>query len=126
MGGTARFFGVEAASEKAAKEIWQERRKRIAIKRFGGIKDDEFLRASGDPYSSQFSDGCGGSAVRFRGGVSGGGGMDPLREHHGYLTSEQEGDRMVLKINRPPRNKDGIAAMTVQGIAWMINVRRCV
>ena len=42
FGGTARFFGVDADTEDASRLIWVERRKRLAIKRFGGIKDSEY------------------------------------------------------------------------------------
>ena len=42
IGGTARFFGVDAATEEMSRAIWVDRRKRLAIKRFGGIKDSEF------------------------------------------------------------------------------------
>ena len=51
IGGTARFFGVEAVSEETSKVIWCERRKRLAIKRFGGVKDSEFL--DNNAYNSQ-------------------------------------------------------------------------
>jgi hypothetical protein len=33
-----RFFGVDSSFEEQAKVIWGERRKRLAIKKLGGIK----------------------------------------------------------------------------------------
>lgn len=29
---------------------------------------------------------------------------------------------MVLKITKPPRDKDSLSSLTKQGIVWMINV----
>ena len=40
--------------------------------------------------------------------------------HH--LTSELEGDRMVLKITKPPRNKDSLTGLTCQGLSWIVRV----
>ena len=38
VNGTSRFFGVNG--EEANEKVWIERRRRIAIKLFGGVKDD--------------------------------------------------------------------------------------
>ena len=43
-------------------------------------------------------------------------------DHGGHLTSEMEGDKMVLKINKPPRNKDSLSSLTGQSFSWLINV----
>ena len=40
----------------------------------------------------------------------------------GHLTSEMEGDKMVLKINKPPRNKDSLSSLTGQSFSWLVNV----
>ena len=40
-------------------------------------------------------------------------------DHH--LTSEMEGDKMVLKITKPPRNKDSLGSLTGQTCSWIIN-----
>ena len=31
---------------------------------------------------------------------------------------------MVLKITKPPRDKDSIASLIGQGLAWMVHVRK--
>ena len=46
---TAKFFGVHAETEESARAIWNERRRRLAIKRFGGVKD-EYLSSQQHPY----------------------------------------------------------------------------
>ena len=33
-----RFFGVDSSFEEQSKQIWGERRKRLAIKKLGGVK----------------------------------------------------------------------------------------
>jgi hypothetical protein len=43
-------------------------------------------------------------------------------DHGGHLTSEMEGDKMVLKINKPPRNKDSLSSLTGQSFSWLVNV----
>ncbi len=43
-------------------------------------------------------------------------------DHGGHLTSELEGDKMVLKINKPPRNKDSLSSLTGQSFSWLVNV----
>ena len=40
IGGTAKFFGVDEESEDQSKQVWNERRMRLATKRFGGVKED--------------------------------------------------------------------------------------
>lgn len=105
--GTAKFFGVDPTSEAMSKMVWVERRRRIAIKKFGGVKDEYAIRDGGGHSTHanpQFGDGC----SRFR------------YDHH--LTSELEGDKMVLKITKPPRNKDSLSSMTGQGMSYLINV----
>ncbi|TRY68543.1 hypothetical protein TCAL_07253 [Tigriopus californicus] len=104
--GTAKFFGVDPTSEAMSKMVWVERRRRIAIKKFGGVKDEYAIRDGGGHSTHanpQFGDGC----SRFR------------YDHH--LTSELEGDKMVLKITKPPRNKDSLSSMTGQGMSYLIN-----
>ena len=51
-------------------------------------------------------------------GIDGGYAVD----HAGHLTSELEGDKMVLKIHKPPRNKDSLSSLTGQSFSWLINV----
>ena len=53
-------------------------------------------------------------------GASGPGGY--TLDHGGHLTSEMEGDKMVLKITKPPRNKDSLSSLTGQSFSWLINV----
>ncbi len=38
--GTAKFFGVDSETEDASRALWNERRRRLAIKRFGGVRDE--------------------------------------------------------------------------------------
>ena len=38
------------------------------------------------------------------------------------LTSELEGDKMVLKICKPPRDKDSIVSLTWQCCTWLVAV----
>jgi hypothetical protein len=45
-----------------------------------------------------------------------------LRYDH-HLTSELEGDKMVLKITKPPRNKDSFSSLTGQTLSWLLKVR---
>lgn len=45
-----------------------------------------------------------------------------LEQHQTNLTSELEGDKMVLKIMKPPRDKDSIASLSWQSCAWMVSV----
>ena len=33
-----RFFGVDSSNEEAARSTWVERRRRMAIKKLGGVK----------------------------------------------------------------------------------------
>ena len=44
MGGTAKFFGVDEETEDSSKQVWNERRMRLATKRFGGVKEDYQVR----------------------------------------------------------------------------------
>ena len=53
---TAKFFGVHAETEESARAIWNERRRRLAIKRFGGVKD-EYLSSQHHQYNSGGTDG---------------------------------------------------------------------
>ena len=46
-------------------------------------------------------------------------------EHLANLTSELEGDKMVLKIAKPPRDKDSIASLAWQACSWVVSVRLC-
>lgn len=95
VGGTAKFFGVDAETEESSRLVWNERRMRLATKRFGGVKEE-------------YQYGEGSSRMR--------------SDHH--ITSELEGDIMVLKIKKPPMNKDSISSLTGQGISWLLNVRK--
>ena len=52
FGGTAKFFGVQQTSEESSRAVWNERRSRLAVKRFGGVKDD-FLEGGGGAYGAQ-------------------------------------------------------------------------
>ena len=52
VGGTAKFFGVDTETQASSEQCWCERRRRLAIKRFGGVKD-EYLDGGGNAYSSQ-------------------------------------------------------------------------
>ena len=52
VGGTIRWFGLDVEQEEAGKIVWIDRRKRLAIKKFGGIKDSEFP-LEGSSYSTQ-------------------------------------------------------------------------
>jgi hypothetical protein len=54
-------------------------------------------------------------------GVSGLGSCNRLRYDH-HLTSELEGDKMVLKITKPPRNKDSFSSLTGQTLSWLMKV----
>ena len=51
FGGTAKFFGVHQLTEEASRAVWNERRRRLAVKRFGGVKDDYHL--DGGVYGAQ-------------------------------------------------------------------------
>ena len=42
--------------------------------------------------------------------------------HPTSLTSELEGDKMVLKIAKPPRDKDSIVSLSWQCCSWMVSV----
>ena len=53
---TAKFFGVHAETEESARAIWNERRRRLAIKRFGGVKD-EYLSSQQHQYGVAGADG---------------------------------------------------------------------
>ena len=119
--GTAKFFGVDAASEKVSQEVWNDRRRRIAIKKFGGVKDEYALRdgAGTGANGGQYSQYGGGGGV---GGGSGDGRFRTFSDQHHHLTSEPEGDKMVLKITKPPRNKDSLGSLTGQGISYLVNV----
>ena len=48
---TAKFFGVHAETEESARATWNERRRRLAIKRFGGVKD-EYLSSQHHQYNA--------------------------------------------------------------------------
>ena len=45
-----------------------------------------------------------------------------MRSDH-HITSEMEGDIMVLKIKKPPMNKDSISSLTGQAMSFALNVR---
>ena len=47
-----KFFGVDTETQASSEQCWCERRRRLAIKRFGGVKD-EYLDGGGNAYSSQ-------------------------------------------------------------------------
>ena len=44
VNGTSKFFGVN--SEESNEKVWIERRRRLAIKKFGGVKDDFHLEGT--------------------------------------------------------------------------------
>ncbi len=73
-----------------------------------------FIFQYGDAGSSNLG---GGGAM----GVSGLGSCNRLRYDH-HLTSELEGDKMVLKITKPPRNKDSFSSLTGQTLSWLMKV----
>ena len=70
---TAKFFGVHAETEESARAVWNERRRRLAIKRFGGVKD-EYLSSQQHQYGSGGADGpaptnsAGGNSTNMSGG----------------------------------------------------------
>ena len=45
-----------------------------------------------------------------------------VEPQHPSITSELEGDKMVLKITKPPRDKDSIMSLTWQCCSWMVSV----
>ena len=53
---TAKFFGVHAETEECARATWNERRRRLAIKRFGGVKD-EYLSSQHHQHPAGANDG---------------------------------------------------------------------
>jgi hypothetical protein len=99
-----RFFGVDSSFEEQSRVIWGERRKRLAIKKLGGIKEEEFLSGFGVENTGYtgYSDAYG-------------------HPHPASLTSELEGDKMVLKIAKPPRDKDSIMGLSWQCCSWMVS-----
>jgi hypothetical protein len=105
--GTSKFFGVNG--EDSNEKVWIERRRRVAIKLFGGVKDDFHIDGHHGPSSSYddsiFNEGNGGSRLRY----------DPF-------SSEMVEGKMVLKIQKPPRNKDSLSSLTGQSLAWVFNV----
>ena len=64
VGGTAKFFGVEVETLASSEQCWWERRRRLAIKRFGGVKD-EFLDGGGNAYNTQV---CSSVCLHWEGG----------------------------------------------------------
>ena len=46
----------------------------------------------------------------------------PAAGHQASITSELEGDKMVLKIAKPPRDKDSLMSLTWQCCSWMVTV----
>lgn len=44
------------------------------------------------------------------------------QQAHPALTSELEGDKMVLKINKPPRYKDSLLSLSWQCCSWIVSV----
>ena len=46
----------------------------------------------------------------------------PGAGHQASITSELEGDKMVLKIAKPPRDKDSLMSLTWQCCSWMVTV----
>ena len=42
--------------------------------------------------------------------------------HQASITSELEGDKMVLKIAKPPRDKDSLMSLSWQCCSWMVTV----
>lgn len=107
--GTSKFFGVNG--EDANEKVWIERRRRIAIKLFGGVKDDYHMDGNGHGGTSTYDDPLfnEGNGARLR--------YDPL-------ASEMVEGKMVLKILKPPRNKDSLSSLTGQSLAWVFNVSR--
>ena len=105
------FFGVDSKNEEQARMTWVERRRRLAIKKLGGVKEEEYINGFGVENSTY------------------GGYSDPYMRtgrggeltHPTSLTSELEGDKMVLKIAKPPRDKDSIAGLTWQACTWMVS-----
>jgi len=105
-----RFFGVDSSNEDQAKTTWVERRRRMAIKKLGGVKEEEYLSGFGVENSSYGSY-----------GESYGARSRTAEPHPTSLTSELEGDKMVLKIAKPPRDKDSIVSLSWQCCSWMVS-----
>lgn len=45
-----------------------------------------------------------------------------VRLRYDPLASEMVDGKMVLKIHKPPRNKDSLGSLTGQSLAWIFNV----
>ena len=46
-----------------------------------------------------------------------------VRLRYDPLSSEMVEGKMVLKILKPPRNKDSLGSLTGQSLSWVFNVR---
>ena len=68
---TAKFFGVDAETEESSRAVWNERRRRFAIKRFGGVKD-EYLSSQHHQHTAGGSDGSGSTVSGGNNGMGGG------------------------------------------------------
>ena len=92
------------------------------------LQEEEYLSGFGvenSHYGGGYVEGYSSAASRARlvsgGGLGGGPGLGPGAA---AITSELEGDKMVLKIAKPPRDKDSLMALSWQCCSWMVTVSR--
>ena len=90
------------------------------------LQEEEYLSGFGvenSHYGGGYVEGYSSAAIRARlvsgGGLGGGPGLGPGAA---AITSELEGDKMVLKIAKPPRDKDSLMALSWQCCSWMVTV----
>ena len=90
------------------------------------LQEEEYLSGFGvenSHYGGGYVEGYSSAASRARlvsgGGLGGGPGLGPGAA---AITSELEGDKMVLKIAKPPRDKDSLMALSWQCCSWMVTV----
>ena len=100
---------MDTKNEESARSTWVERRRRLAIKKLGGVKEEEYLSGFGVENSS------------YAGGYSEPYGRGGRETHPTSVTSELEGDKMVLKIAKPPRDKDCLASLSWQACSWLVS-----
>ena len=99
VNGTCKFFGVN--SQESNEKVWMERRRRLAIKLFGGVKDDFHLDGNGGAGGACSIGGQGGQASG-GGGASGSGPFEDslvswsmMRLQQKRLTTKQNIDRVL-------------------------------
>ena len=94
------------------------------------FQEEEYLSGFGMEGSAQYSgyiDPSYGARSRLvdahaHSGHSAGALGGPGAGHQASITSELEGDKMVLKIAKPPRDKDSLMSLTWQCCSWMVTV----